>query len=74
MVRPSDARAVRISDTETLLDTLEDKGVTRNADTTDDGDLDGWKFEFSSTKAIGIIFDGDPAQNDQPPAACGSLL
>ncbi|MEE2789828.1 MAG: type II secretion system protein [Myxococcota bacterium] len=74
MVRPSDARAVQISDTENLLDALEDKGVQRNADTTDDGDLDGWKFEFKSTKSIGIVFDGDPAQRDQPPQSCEGLL
>ena len=74
MVRPSDARAVRISDDENLLDVLEDKGVQKNADTTDDGDLDGWKFEFKSSKSIGIPFDGDPAQQDQPPQSCDGLL
>ena len=60
MLRPADARRLEIEDNETLLDLLEEKGVVKNADTTGDGDEDGWKFEFRSTKSIGIAFEGDP--------------
>ena len=74
MLRPADARRLEIEDNETLLDLLEEKGVVKNADTTGDGDEDGWKFEFRSTKSIGIAFEGDPSQSEQIPGSCASLL
>ena len=74
MLRPSDARRLELEENETLLDVLEDKSVAKNADTTGDGDFDGWKFEFRSTKAIGVAFEGDPSQSEQIPSSCGSLL
>ena len=69
-VRRSAARNFKVKEGESLLDTLEQYGVSENKDTVGDGVDDGWEFVFQGP-ARTVFFEGDPtSRTDVTPEGC----
>ena len=69
-VRRSAARVFEAQPDETLLESLENYGVSENKDTVGDGVNDGWEFVFQGA-ARSVFFDDDPTSRvDAQPDGC----